>query len=64
VEDDSIFLNMVYLEKRNDQNFKDYERMVTELKAFFFKTLYHWMTAYSCLHISSVHEFFYLLTFS
>lgn len=35
--------------------------MVVELKAFFFKTLYQWVVAYNCLHISSFLNFLYFI---
>jgi hypothetical protein len=50
--------------EHNDQNFEDRERTVVELNVFFFKTLYHRMIAYNCFHISSVHDFLDILTFS
>lgn len=34
-----------------------------ELKAFFFKTLYHWMVAYDCFCISSFQDFLYFFFF-
>jgi hypothetical protein len=33
-------------------------RMVVELKVFFLKILYHWMTAYDCFYIFSFHYLF------
>jgi hypothetical protein len=30
-----------------------------QLKAFFFNSLFHWMAAYDCFHISSFHDFFF-----
>ena len=44
--------------ERNDRIFEDSERTVVELKAFFFNTLYQWMVAYECFHISSFHALF------
>jgi hypothetical protein len=40
------------------------KRMEAKLKAFVFKTLYYWMAAYNCFHISSVHDFLDLVSFS
>jgi hypothetical protein len=47
--------------ERNNRSFEDCERTVVELKAFFFKTLYQWIVAYDCLHISNCLDFFDLL---
>lgn len=47
----------------NDQSFEDSERIVVELKAFFFNTLYHLTVAYDCFHISSFFDFLVLCTF-
>jgi len=50
VEDDFAMLNVMYLErKKNDQSFEDCERMMVKLKAFFFKTLYQYMCVYMYL---------------
>jgi hypothetical protein len=60
VEDYSALLNVVYLERKKCRVFENCERMVVELKAFFFKTLYQWTNAYDCLHISSFPDFFFI----
>jgi hypothetical protein len=38
--------------ERNDQSFEYCERTMVELKAFFFKTLYHYLVAYNYFQIS------------
>jgi hypothetical protein len=63
VEEDSILLNVVYLERKNDRSFEDRKKMVMEIKAFFFKTLYHWIVTCDWFHISSFQvflDFFFL----
>jgi hypothetical protein len=42
--------------ERNDKSFEDHERMVLELKVFFFKTLYQRTSAFD-FNISSFHFF-------
>jgi hypothetical protein len=49
--------NVVYLEERNARNFVDCERMVLELKAIIFKSLYVWMVAYGSSCCSNFLEF-------
>jgi hypothetical protein len=61
VEDDPVLfdgLMWCIWRERNDRSFEDSERMVVKLKAFFFNTLFQWMVAYKCFHISSFHDFF------
>jgi hypothetical protein len=36
---------------------------MVELKATFFRTLYPWMVAYECFHISCFYEFFLIFFF-
>jgi hypothetical protein len=45
--------------ERNNRNFKDNERKVAELKALVFQTLFQWIAAYDCFHISSFHDLFF-----
>jgi hypothetical protein len=49
--------------ERNNRSFEDSERIVAELKALFFHTLFQWIIAYDCFHISSFHDFFLSLFF-
>jgi hypothetical protein len=49
--------------KKNDQNFKGRERTSVELKAFFFKTLYHWAAVFD-FNVSSFQVFLDLFSFS
>jgi hypothetical protein len=42
--------------ERNDRSFEDNERMVAELKSFFFITLYRWTVALD-LNLLSFHDF-------
>jgi hypothetical protein len=48
---------------KNDRSFEDCERMVVELKAFFFKTVYLWTTTFDGLHITNFLDFLDLLSF-
>jgi hypothetical protein len=47
--------------QRNNWSIEGSERIVAELKALFFHTLFEWIAAYDCLHISSFCDF--LLSF-
>jgi hypothetical protein len=47
----------------NYRSFEDCERMVVELNAFSFNTLYHWTAAFDYFNISSFHDFLYFFSF-
>jgi hypothetical protein len=46
----------------NDRSFEDRERMLEELKSFFFNTLYMWTVAYVSHLIQSFHDFLILFS--
>jgi hypothetical protein len=56
----SILLWCLWRE-RNDRNFEDCERMVVEIKSFFFNTLYHGTVVLDYPHFLGSHDF--LLSF-
>ena len=43
-------------QERNNQCFEEYERIVADLKLFFFKTLSDWMPIIGSLSISSIYD--------
>jgi hypothetical protein len=49
--------------ERNDKKFEDIERMVTELKFFFLKILFHWTTSLD-FNLLSFHDFFDMFSLS
>jgi hypothetical protein len=44
--------------ERNDRCFEDCGRTTVDLKAFFFKTLYLWITAFDGIHITNFLDLF------
>jgi hypothetical protein len=62
--EDSSFLPffLCLLKERNDRNFEDKERMIEELKTFFFYSLFSWTVAFLAPLVISFHDF--LVTFS
>jgi hypothetical protein len=58
----SCFLWYLWSE-RNERSFEDCERIVVELKLFFFKTLYFQTTVLD-LNVLSFHDFFDLFSLS
>jgi hypothetical protein len=52
-----IFLLLIKKEEEiNDRSFEDHERTLVELNDLFFKTLYHWATAFD-FNIYNFHIF-------
>lgn len=50
----SLF-DVAYLAERNNQHFKDFEKVVPDLKVFFFKILLDWVAVLDFCSIFLVH---------
>jgi hypothetical protein len=59
----SLSLMWYIWRERNDRNFEDRERKVTELKRPYFNSLFHWIATYDCFHIFGFHDFFFYLLY-